>query len=115
MPHCLKRVCDGSGSATYVDRRLNPDAGLRCGCAASACRRLSGYPDRYASMVDVLVNKTAWCIQIKSMGKKEPDECWDDGYGKTGPAGPYYDVEQPTKLPPCKRPPCPPPANPFAG
>lgn len=75
-----------------------------------------GYADRRASMMDVLVNKSAWCIQIKEMGKRQPPECWDDGYGHTGPAGPYYDIEQPAASLPCIKPGhCPPPPPPFAG
>lgn len=56
----------------------------------------------YSSMVDVLVNKSAWCVQTKGMGKKLPNECWDDGFGAMKPAGPAYDVEY-TPAPPPKQ------------
>ena len=56
----------------------------------------------YGSMVDVLVNKTAWCVQIKSLGKKAPTECWDDGFGHLLAPGPPYDVEY-KPMPPCTK------------
>jgi len=62
------------------------------------------------SMVDVLVNKSAWCVQIKSLGKKVPPECWDDGFGNTVAPGPAYDIEYAAK-PPCTKSHCPPPTN----
>lgn len=47
----------------------------------------------YSSMVDVLVNKSAWCVQTKSNGKKMPLSCWDDGFGHVLGPGPAYDAE----------------------
>eukprot|EP00729_Bicosta_minor_P014162 gene14162-23573_t len=47
----------------------------------------------YSSMVDVLVNKSAWCVQTKSNGKKMPLSCWDDGFDHVLGPGPAYDAE----------------------
>jgi hypothetical protein len=57
-----------------------------------------------SSMLDVLVNKSAWCMQIQSHGKKLPNSCWDDGYGHQDPVGPAYDVQYKHPMPCTKQP-----------